>query len=661
MVRRFASFSLLSILLLSTGTCMAYGSIYQSQTQFFQDATDLINGNQILKSWQNSSTQVGIGTIQGVACKLENVDKNYQTIFTYAEILVEIPLTNNLAQGQMIMTKYIGGQIGDEGLQVVMNWPSFANDTVTPPNVFELKAGMSVMFFVRANTETLTGYIPYYSIKDENANSMKLTQDSQPTSKVAESAGYGFGWAYGFYYHWEDLPIHYYIDPTGTDDIDGDDTEREFAAIQAACSAWESDPCSGIVFSYGGTQYRYDSWVDYACWPGGPGANGDGHSVIGWVSDYSHQNDTGNAIALAFRHYQAEEGGLWHLSETDIMIVDNGTNWVIGPTWGYNDFDVQSVVTHELGHLLGFDDLYTPGNNQQTMYHEQGRYGNIDHQTLEWGDLNGVHYLYPEHDDAGSGGDVGGSPYGGSLYVDRNVWYTGRLCYLPNDEDGSDYYTFYAPSTMNIRVWLYPSWSSDFDLELYFPDGNLAAYSRTEELGWSEEVHIYPVGVSGFWTVRVYNHTTNKQFSNGPYEFYIEDFGAKYVSEITYAGWLSGYGDASNGDGEKGPSPDNDCANINGYQYGDSACIMAYTGQVASGGHHISMLAWSECGYNGVISVYVSQNNNYDWVWVNNVVPDEAWTIYDLGYTPQQFQYVGIAFSVYAEAAIHIDCVNITP
>jgi len=123
------SFSLLSILLLATVTASstaAHMSMDQETIPEAQKATDIINSNQILRLWQNESTHSGIGVVQDVTCKLEELG-NGQTIFTYVEISIDVPLTDNLNSKQIVVAKYLGGQTDNLTLTVDMLWPYFPN------------------------------------------------------------------------------------------------------------------------------------------------------------------------------------------------------------------------------------------------------------------------------------------------------------------------------------------------------------------------------------------------------------------------------------------------------------------------------------------------------------------------------------------------------
>ncbi len=58
-----------------------------------------------------------------------------------------------------------------------------------------------------------------------------------------------------------------------------------------------------------------------------------------------------------------------------------------------NKMDFESIATHELGHTMGLDDLYTDGCSEQTMYGYASE-GETNKRTLESGDIAGVRTLY---------------------------------------------------------------------------------------------------------------------------------------------------------------------------------------------------------------------------------------------------------------------------
>jgi hypothetical protein len=230
----------------------------QTITQEKEKADNLIDNSPILTHWMNTSTGIGVGTVLDVTSKFEKVGMG-QTIFSYAEICVDLPLASGLRSKQTVTARYLGGQVGDIGLTVTIDWFIPSNDTIVPPSVFKLSKGQSVMFFVNETTNNLNGYIPYTSMISTQASDkllLPLVFDPQPSSAVAESANYGFGTS-GWHIDWGSLPWIYQIDPDGTTDVPG---ALEFDAIRAAFSTWENAPYCGVSFQEGTMYDPGDGW-----------------------------------------------------------------------------------------------------------------------------------------------------------------------------------------------------------------------------------------------------------------------------------------------------------------------------------------------------------------------------------------------------------------
>ena len=645
MMKSSYSLALILVLMFSTFAASSVSAqvfLDQKTIQEVQKATGIINDNQILRLWQNSSTQVGIGTVRKVTSQFEMFD-GYETIFTYAEISVNTPLTDNLSPEQTITAKYLGGQVGVHGLDVQIRWPHYPNDTIVLPGSLKLSEGLNLMFFINATTKALVGYIPYtIAGATSGLPQMRLLSEPQPTTVVYESEDYGFRWDGDKYrFDWSDMPWQFQYDLQGTNDIDGTGTNREFSAIRAAFCTWGDTPCSGFTVADGGT-YDYTTYGQYAA------RVEDGHNVIGWVDSGIEQGPLALTFIASITWY-----GYHHITDTDIAINDRDYTWTIG-----GNPDVQSCVTHEVGHAIGLGDLLQSANSQQTMY--QWLPPGTSQQTLEWGDLNGAHYLYPEHDDAGSGGDAGDS-YTEATYVNRNVGYYGRLCNLPEDDfDNCDYFKFYATASMDVQIGMQPPANANFDLELRDPNNNLVAYSRNEGNGAAETITRWPIGISGFWYVKIYTTETNRKESNGQYWFTISDYGARYVSDIYWYGSLSGYCYVGNAYGEIGSSPDGNYAGIYTFQGGDAATIMGYLNSPTYFPSDIYIYGYTTGTPH--VYVYVSQNANYDWYYVNDLFihEDSSTTIY-LGYTTQQFRYIAIVVynSGWGPEFLRIDCVTV--
>jgi len=79
------------------------------------------------------------------------------------------------------------------------------------------------------------------------------------------------------------------------------------------------------------------------------------------------------------------------LVEWDMIFDDVDFDWSATGEAGKMDFE--NIATHELGHSVGLDDLFTDICSEQTMY-GYADYGETKKRTLEDGDINGISKLY---------------------------------------------------------------------------------------------------------------------------------------------------------------------------------------------------------------------------------------------------------------------------
>jgi len=80
----------------------------------------------------------------------------------------------------------------------------------------------------------------------------------------------------------------------------------------------------------------------------------------------------------------------YRMTDSDI-VVNNNISFVRNGDPCSNDFDLDGVLTHEQGHLVGLDhtDVYNA-----TMYYAIGPC-EMDSVSLEQSDINGVTFIYP--------------------------------------------------------------------------------------------------------------------------------------------------------------------------------------------------------------------------------------------------------------------------
>ena len=171
---------------------------------------------------------------------------------------------------------------------------------------------------------------------------------------------------------WPSPTITLELQQDGSDDVsDGSDLQ----AMANALEAWTQVPCSAATLVRGADTASRAVAQDgvnritflESNWPGG--ANGAGAFTVRY-------RDTGTTPS--------------HWSETDIRINGEGYSWA---TDGQRDrIDIQGVVTHELGHLLGLAHSSIP---MATMYFVTTR-GFTHNRTLHPDDQDGACFLYPQ-------------------------------------------------------------------------------------------------------------------------------------------------------------------------------------------------------------------------------------------------------------------------
>jgi len=179
----------------------------------------------------------------------------------------------------------------------------------------------------------------------------------------------GSAWAYDVYpWRWADaeMPIRYYVNTTNIPSSHGDTvTPATFmAAVDGAFQAWQDITTCYITFEKEGVgsadkPYVYDghNTLGFATLPAG---------TAGMASIWADGND---------------------LEEVDIRL-NTLTGWSIGALGG--SFDVQGVLTHEIGHLVGLKHSSVSG---ATMWPSVGS-RSLSWRTLHDDDIAGATALY---------------------------------------------------------------------------------------------------------------------------------------------------------------------------------------------------------------------------------------------------------------------------
>ncbi len=167
--------------------------------------------------------------------------------------------------------------------------------------------------------------------------------------------------------HHRKFPIHYYVDSNPAM------AEWAVEPVIRAFQNWENVGPSRASFVYRGL-------VD------NPAVANDGKNCVIWVAEgWSHGSQT---IAHATTWYSLEDG---EMAGCDIELNARDYNWSTSEEPSEGTLDIQNVITHEVGHFLGLDDVNTlDGTMFGFILREE-----TNKRSLHRDDIEGSSFLYP--------------------------------------------------------------------------------------------------------------------------------------------------------------------------------------------------------------------------------------------------------------------------
>ena len=165
---------------------------------------------------------------------------------------------------------------------------------------------------------------------------------------------------------WNTNTVTYYVNTSGGQ-------SDSLAAIQAAMQTWTDVPSSSFRFVYGGPTTNTVRNPD------------DGINII-----YFGKIRNKARVARNYVWWNKESGKLY---DSDI-VFNTAHKLNAADKCPEDSYDIQSVLTHELGHSLILNELYKQTHDGKTMYWKENK-GDTKKRTLDQDDVDGISYLYP--------------------------------------------------------------------------------------------------------------------------------------------------------------------------------------------------------------------------------------------------------------------------
>jgi hypothetical protein len=175
---------------------------------------------------------------------------------------------------------------------------------------------------------------------------------------------------------WPSMPVSYWINAQGSPQIQNG---SDFAAVQAAFQTWQNVPTANIQFNYKGT-------TPVAT------AGFDGMNLVTFADSSIPLGTTTIAVTLSYYGTVTGSDGTAQFGTEEADIVFN-TTFPFSTSDETGKYDVQGVLTHEIGHFLGLDHAAMV-SSVMVPYAAASQ---LDQRTLSYDDIAGVMEIYPKN------------------------------------------------------------------------------------------------------------------------------------------------------------------------------------------------------------------------------------------------------------------------
>lgn len=187
------------------------------------------------------------------------------------------------------------------------------------------------------------------------------------------------------YLYWPKRTLGYSVNKQGCKDVSLQET---LGAVKRAFFAWASPSCTDIYFNYGGLSDATRSNLVL-----GQADKPDGSNLIVWHTSWPPPGAPGGGLtkdmpAVTTVIYNTQSGVIL---DADIDLNSQDFFWTTFDDTSQAATDIQNILTHEIGHLLGLTHSTT---KEATMY-EATFQSELDKRTLHADDQLGVCTIYP--------------------------------------------------------------------------------------------------------------------------------------------------------------------------------------------------------------------------------------------------------------------------
>ena len=175
---------------------------------------------------------------------------------------------------------------------------------------------------------------------------------------------------------WKGIPEDWIVNPANTRALDG---SFVFGSLGADISKWEVAAGKDILGQGSSTDKVLEADT----------TSPDGENEV-YFADIKDSDTI--AVTIIWGYFSGPPQTR-QLLEWDQVYDDVTFDWSLETAGVTGKMDFENIATHELGHSVGMNDIYTTGCSEVTMYGYAG-YGETKKRTLEIPDITGVSKLY---------------------------------------------------------------------------------------------------------------------------------------------------------------------------------------------------------------------------------------------------------------------------